>query len=417
MDEENYPVATNFQYVDPDEKEKPIVKKLFMNNVNSYHGSVLVKTILNENECRELDSEKAYFEIVGTRQESDDCGAVPDVTILNPNKDSFFDSVIACDIIIYDISQEISQLNKAKKFIKYFENQLENTKIGSKKFILISTIMTWAQTPQQDEKLNDSSYRKRRPHHCFVNHLILERDVINLQKKFKDQVESLVICPGIIFGGRQDILHFLYKKCYFNHIQLEIFEPATNYLPMIYLEDFVKIMVMNLHQSPDSKCEYILAVQPESLSAKDIVEILSSAAGGPEMRIKICEQSEIFLMDQNLMTVRTISYIPKGCTNLIYFIAFVQQRVFNHLTLNIRVESEFLSSFDFIITGNNFELKAQELAKEFHQSRKLKPIKVLIDGSPFAYQWELAEMISKYYSLHTITKDCFLENTCQRLVR
>lgn len=292
---ENCLEATNFQYVDRD--DIPIVKKIFMNNVNSYHGSALVRTIQNQTD------DKIIFELYGTRQKNEEFNKIVGVTVLSPDRDSFFDSVVACDIIVYDISQEFSQLSEAKKFLKYLEQQLENSKFTNKRLILISTIMTWALTPQQSEVLTDSSHRKRRPHPCFVNHLILERDVINLQKKHKDQVESLVICPGIIYGGRQEILHFLYKKCYFNNIQLDIFAPGTNFLPLIYLEDFVNIVMMNILQFPNPKCEYILAVQPESLSVKDIFETLSYSAGGPEMRMKICQQSEIFMMEENLMTV------------------------------------------------------------------------------------------------------------------
>lgn len=304
--DEKFPEETKFQYVDG--VDVAVEKKIFINNVNSYHGDPLVKAILNQNNNVDetvSDGKKNVYKIFATRQKNEGLAGNLGVEILNPKDDSFFESVIACDVIIYDISQEFSQLSEAKSFLRHFESQLQSGKVENvKHLILLSTIMTWAQTPPREEVLTDSSYRLRRPHPCFVNHLIMERDVINLQKKFKALVASLVVCPGIIYGSRQNIFHFLYKKCYFNNIQLDIFAPANNFLPLIYLEDFTRIMMMNIQKFPDPKFDYILAVQPETLSAKDIAEMFADAAGGPLMRIKICPRDDFFLMNEELMTVR-----------------------------------------------------------------------------------------------------------------
>jgi hypothetical protein len=84
--------------------------------------------------------------------------------------------------------------------------------------------------------------------------------------------------------------------------------------------------------------------------------------------------------------------------------------------LNLPLESEFLNQFNFQITGLNLEQKAAELVDEFYDSRDLRPLKILIDGSPFAFQPELADMIANFYSLHRIQNACFLDNFSQRLV-
>lgn len=86
------------------------------------------------------------------------------------------------------------------------------------------------------------------------------------------------------------------------------------------------------------------------------------------------------------------------------------------MTLNLRLESDFLSSYAFTMTGLDIDENAHKLADEFYDSRKLQPIKILIDGSPYAYHAEIAEMLVNFYSLHHIQKDCFLENFYQRLV-
>lgn len=299
--EENYPEATNFQFVDQGDSlsNSTTVKKVFLNNVNSYHGTEIVKKIRKPDETVLDTNNFVNTEIYGTLQPGDDYAAVPGVKILNANSISFHEDILACDIIIFDISQESSQLTEARKFLKFFEAQLQSSQIDKpKRFILMSTIMTWARTMQE---LNDANYRERRPHPCFINHLIMEGEVISLQKKYKDRVSSVVICPGIVYGGRQDIFHNLYKKCFFNNTQLDLFAPATNAVPMIYIQDFARIMSMVIREST---VPYILAVQPESLPIKDVIEILCNAAGGPEVRIKICPPSEVLLIGDELMTVR-----------------------------------------------------------------------------------------------------------------
>ena len=56
------------------------------------------------------------------------------------------------------------------------------------------------------------------------------------------------------------------------------------------------------------------------------------------------------------------------------------------------------------------------MADEYHCSRNLKTLKILIDGSPYTYQSEIAEMFATFYSLHQIHSEGFLENFHQRLV-
>lgn len=293
------PEATNFEYVDEEAVFAPT--KIFISCFNSYQGSAVVKKLLESRN----DDGVCLYEIFGTLTTSEECPTLSGVKILNPASESFFEAVTSCDYIVYDISQEMSQLAAAQSFMKHLQSELEQSRIPTKKhFVLISTIMTWSLTPDGDEPMTDLNYRKRRPHPCFVNHAMLERDVTNLHKKYKDLVASLVLTPGIIYGGRQDIFHFLYKKCFFNNDEIDIFTPATNNLPLIYLEDFANITMMLLRNFPDPQFPYILAVQPEKIQAIDVHESFVEAAGGPDTRIRIRKQEEIFLMAEELMTVR-----------------------------------------------------------------------------------------------------------------
>lgn len=315
---EKLPDSTNYLYVDHD--DVTVEKKVFINHLNSYHASALVQKIYSENvkQCG-MASDVVTFSICGTWKQSEDCRAILEATLLDPTASTFCDSIMDCDVVIFNISQDSTQLWEARKFVKHFEQQLKAFKVDKKKqFILVSTIMTWAQTRQNDEVLNDLNYPKRRPHPSFVEHTILEHDVMELATKF-EMVSSIVVCPGIIYGGQEDIFHFIYNECYFNRNQLSIFAPGTNCLPLIYIEDFTRIMMSLIRKLPE-ELPYVVAVQPETLQAKDVVTMLAEAAGGPEMKIKVCAQDEIFVMDEKLMTViKCILESRISCCNQINF--------------------------------------------------------------------------------------------------
>ena len=86
------------------------------------------------------------------------------------------------------------------------------------------------------------------------------------------------------------------------------------------------------------------------------------------------------------------------------------------MTLNLRLESDYLKNFEFTVDGQNFEEYAGKIGKEFYNSRKLRPIKILIDGSPHTFQTKLAKMLSQFYCLHQVNKKCFLKLYQCRLV-
>jgi adenylate kinase len=300
MDEEliNIPDSANLQYINQDEFK--IDKRIFVSYCNSYHGNEIVKKILDLNENSE--SSQIFYKISGTIQS--DKNVQEKVEILNSKSENFLETVLACDVLICDISVDKNQLAEAKSIVNYCEQLLESGRVKPVKIILISTIMTWARTKSlQGDIHTDLHYRKRRPHPCFNEHLLLERKVMSLQKKFKNLVHSTVICPGIIYGMQEDIFHFIFKKCYFNHPQIEIFAPACNFLPIIYIHDFTRILIEIVQKYPGIERDYVLAVQPECMSCWSIVEAFAQSMGGPEMRIKVCDQNDIFLMDKETMTV------------------------------------------------------------------------------------------------------------------
>jgi adenylate kinase len=215
-----------------------------------------------------------------------------------------------------------------------------------------------------------------------------------LQKKYKNSIKTFVVCPGIIYGEEEDIFHYIFKSCYLNSPQVEIFLPASNKLPVIYIHDFARFVIQIITKKlQDEGANYLLAVQQNPLSVKEIVANFIEIMGGEEMRLRICEKEEIFLMNEDMMT----------------------QRVFDHLTLDLNIQSELLTNFEFEINGLNFSDNIPKIIGEFYNARDLRPVKILIDGSPFAYQNDLAKILSDFYHIHHVKNRCFLKNLLVRL--
>ena len=85
------------------------------------------------------------------------------------------------------------------------------------------------------------------------------------------------------------------------------------------------------------------------------------------------------------------------------------------MTLDLNIQSELLPNFEFEIKGSNFKENISRISQEFYKSRSLKLVKILIDGSPFAFQNELANMLANYFHLHHVKNKCFLKNFISRL--
>lgn len=200
-------------------------------------------------EDNEQNKNNVEFEIYGTIQETteqdeQETGSFVS-QILDPTSLTYFESILSCDYVIYDISADTSQVPEARYFLKLLEAQCESLHekppTTEKHLILVSSIMTWAQTPMKpDEPIVDTDYRSRRSHPCFKEHMALEREVMNAQKRHKKYLKTVVITPGLIYGDKEDILHYMFKKLYYNKCEIEIFFPGNNFVPIIHIQDFAK---------------------------------------------------------------------------------------------------------------------------------------------------------------------------------
>jgi adenylate kinase len=159
----------------PQEKVKIENKRIFINHVDTYNGKNLAKFLSKcvvgasvdgneeegnggENEEEQGEGNQAkkepnYYRIYGTLKNLEENNKkqlthVREI-IKTDNKEEMLEQLMECDVIVYDIINDLEQVDEACWAISVLHSQLE--KIDKPKiFILLSTCMTWAKTKPSD---------------------------------------------------------------------------------------------------------------------------------------------------------------------------------------------------------------------------------------------------------------------------
>ncbi|XP_069671703.1 adenylate kinase 7-like isoform X4 [Periplaneta americana] len=238
-----------------------------------------------KNETKE--SLKNNYEIIGTVKNSEYRKTESIKSIIDSsNREEFLPIILKCGFIIYNISEDNSQISEAYWTMKAIEAQLDKMKEEEPKafeamkdirhFILISTIMTWALTKPIDpddleQPFVETDFRKRKPHPNYKDHIALEKEVMQMGKKHKEKFKTLVIATGVTYGKEEDILHAVFKMAWENPPSLPVILPGKNLIPLIHIMDLASVLHNILEKFP-KKQRYILAIEMVVSKLKKIMK-------------------------------------------------------------------------------------------------------------------------------------------------
>lgn len=152
--------------------------------------------------------------------------------------------------------------------------------------------------------LLEKNYRKRRPHPCYRRHLRLEQEVANIHIKYKEKIKTIIICPGITYGDEEDILHYFFKAAFYNKEEIDIFEPGTNFIPLLGVENLGYMIKALIDHFPTDQ-QYVLAHNPDINYLEFVSNACKLISGIESTRFKICKKEQVMLIDHNLLTVRS----------------------------------------------------------------------------------------------------------------
>ncbi|KAL4703485.1 hypothetical protein ACJJTC_014355 [Scirpophaga incertulas] len=403
-------------------------RRYFMNNLNSYHGECILKelckileknSIVNTEQSLQMimaeDAEPRRsaevlpsYEIIGTVS-NPNIKSIDNVTRIVSRKECL-SQMLTCSTVILDISCNTEELQIAKDYIKLLKDFMEKEStlngdhdesgdegrsVSKQRYlILISTVMTWANTKPLDPDTPDlpfveTDFRKRKPHPNYKEHLNIENDVIGIARKYKSYIGALVVCCGMTYGGREDVLYYWFQKAWECEKLLPILGRGQNAVPIINVADLASIIYNLVIDFP--KKLYILAVEQNVIKQRELIKPLGRLIGSGIF--KCIPPEDAFL-------------IPE-----------VDQRTYDLMTLNLNMEPTFIvETMGLQWTSElTFAENVPALMKQFRKQRGLKPFKVIVYGPPIVGKTTLSKLICETYGLVYISKETVIQDVIDEL--
>ncbi|XP_054131391.1 adenylate kinase 7 isoform X2 [Melozone crissalis] len=390
------------------EEEAPRGRRIFLNHLDSYCGRSIGKYLStsvvgatlesaeDEEEGEENEppvdptSTGETYEIVGTlsNPESADLQFAKETYAVS-SQEELLSHLLECDIVLYNITEDVSQIEEATWAASALHKEIE-TFAKQKLFILISTIMTWANTkpfdPENPEApFIEEDFRKRRSHPGFVDHLNAEKHIAKLGKTNKKKFSTYVVASGHQYGAEEGLFHYFFKMCWLGETPaIPVFGDGKNIIPTIHVRDLA-IVLQNVAELKPA-FQYVLGVDASMHTLRELIKCISKNIGPGKIE-KVPKEN---------------AFLSKELTQMQLDMLFV----------NLRMESLYLKeNFNinwFAETGLIDNIA--QVVLEYKQARGLLPLKVYIHGPPGSGKSTIAKELCKHYKLHYVsTNDAISE--------
>uniref|UniRef100_A0A087XQ92 Adenylate kinase 7b n=1 Tax=Poecilia formosa TaxID=48698 RepID=A0A087XQ92_POEFO len=385
-------------------KHKATPKRVFINNIDSYssrnvakyvHGRLnaawfrcsrsdtsgdSLKSAKNRNTSK---SQNQAFQVVGTVSNlSDELPPHILEEYCHPGKEELLSKLMECQVIIYNISQDADQVEEASWAVKALHDHREDF-TSPKIFILISTVMTWANSipldPEDPElPFTDEIFYCRKAHPSFKKHIDLEKVVVKVGKSNREIFSTYVVASGLQYGMGEGVFHFFFKESWLGEASaISIYGDGKNIIPTIHVTDLASVVQNVIQHQP--RPYYLLAVDLSNNSMEELVKIIATVVGPGNTVNRPFE--DIYLNPE-----LTVTEIESLQVNL----RMEAVNVENLFSIHWHCESGLVDNVDLVV-------------EEYRLSRGLLPLRVCILGPPAVGKTTLSLQICKKYKLHHIT--------------
>jgi adenylate kinase len=327
--------------------------RVYIHNVPGYVGSAMSKVFTE----REHEIVGSYFE-----------GHVSETSTLNNGNAALTEMasvtdlekvnslIMSSDTIIFSAA-EAGALDHARAALRLLKRGGYE---GTKQFILVSSVMTWARTKISGETaetgLKEENYTKRKPAASSSELKTLESQTMALAR---ENLQTFVVSPGLLYGAGENILHALFRQGWLCEGSLPIVHSTrggSNILPMIHVADMARVVASIIESPPDTK--YIVAVDKARSTLREVVTKISTGIGnGKTIDLTREETQELMLSDPDI-----------GALNMhVYFDA--------ETTTSSTIGIEWVCEEGFIVNAEN-------VINEFKKARDLRPVRLVLNGPP-----------------------------------
>ncbi|KAF0719337.1 Aste57867_1121 [Aphanomyces stellatus] len=255
-----------------------------------------------------------------------------------------------------------------------------------KLFIAISSVLTWAKTPnpaplpEEWRGHREDTFKQRKPARKYAEYKAVETQVLSAKR---DGLTTLIVAPGLIYGGPQSSLHVILRDAWLNPDQ-DVIVPSisdlkgANILPMINVYDLARI-VAKAALTPPSGTSYVLAVDKSQSTLRDICGAISQTLGNGNLRDIGAADAEKLLVHDKSMT---------------------------HLQLNLRFDTSGGAveglEVDWLYEAG-LVANIESFTQDYIKCMDLRPLRVAVLGPPQVGKTHLSAALAKTYYLPHLT--------------
>ncbi|KAL4123252.1 hypothetical protein QTP88_015459 [Uroleucon formosanum] len=343
-----------------------------------------------------IQDDKNLKIITSLLNEQNKChGHLKNCEVIKKNK--ILTKLMQCGVTIFDVTNDSEvELEQARFSFNYIYNELINYSdeeiIRSKekgicrKFILISTAMTWVKethknhTFSENEEVNTSFTEK-----CVLERLpiakyqiVFEFEKLLLKcnsSKIKNIFQTYIIGTGIIYGHEENALRYVFTSAWLNPKEMYI-AMLNRTVPVFHIDELAKLVFI-VSKNCRVKNNYILAVEQESYGFNNIIKSMCD---------ELCS-SHLVIKEDSLIT------------NQYKFNSFTWDLICSDLNIDSMLD---IIVPDYQIHQTSIISNMKKLTHDFVEANNLYSLKIIVSGQPTHVSSNIAKRLAKYYKVQLI---------------